>query len=447
MTADLSSLTIAKAGDRLARGDLSAVALTEACLERIAATNPVLNSLLAVTGDTALAEARLADDRLGRGAARSALEGIPIALKDVFLARGTPTTCGSRILEPFVAPYDGTVVSRLREAGAVLIGKTNLDEFAMGSSNELSAFGPCRNPWDPERVPGGSSGGSAVAVSARQCLGSLGTDTGGSIRLPASFCGIIGLKPTYGRVSRFGIVAYASSLDQVGPFGLTVRDTAILLDAIAGHDPHDSTSAPVPTTPAAGELADGVRGLRLGIPREFFIEGMTPDVEGSVREAIDCLVGLGAEAVEISLPHTRYAVAAYYLIATAEASSNLARFDGVRYGRRAVAPADLRESYERSREEGFGEEVKRRIMLGTYALSAGYYDAYYAKAQKVRTRIRHDFDEAWKMCDAIVAPVAPTTAFPPWGKARRPPLDVSLRRAHDLAQPEWPARPVGTLRT
>ena len=411
MSLDLESLTIAKAAEGMRRGDFSATELARASLERIAASDGRLKAFLTVTADEALAQAKAADDRLHRGEPLSPLDGIPIGLKDVFLTRGVRTTCASKILENFVPPYDGTAVARLRSRGAVFVGKTNLDEFAMGSSTENSAFGPSRNPWDPERVPGGSSGGSAVAAAARQCLGSLGTDTGGSIRLPASYCGIVGLKPTYGRVSRYGIVAYASSLDQVGPFALDVRDTAILLEALAGHDPRDSTSAKKDVPRYTAALDHGARGLRLGVPREYFVPGMQPAVETAVRAAVRTLETLGTTAETVSLPHTDYAIATYYLIATAEASSNLARYDGIRYGLRAPQAPNLHETYRQSREQGFGAEVKRRIMLGTYALSAGYYDAYYGQAQKVRTLIRRDFDRVFEHCDVIVAPVAPTTAF------------------------------------
>ena len=411
MKIDLTSLTLASAADRLRRREISAAELTEACLERIAETEPKLHAFLTVNVDEARRQAAAADERLRHGEPASTLDGIPLALKDVFVTRGVRTTAASRILEGFVPPYDGTAVARLRRAGAVFVGKTNCDEFAMGSSTENSAFGPSHNPWDLERVPGGSSGGSAVAVAASQCLGALGTDTGGSIRLPASFCGIVGLKPTYGRVSRYGIVAYASSLDQVGPFAHDVRDAAILLEAIAGHDPMDSTSAPTPVPRYQSALGGDIGRIRLGVPREYFQEGMQPDVDSCVREAIAALESLGATVETISLPHAAYAIATYYLIATAEASSNLARYDGIRYGRRATSAKSLIDTYRRSREEGFGTEVKRRIMLGTYALSAGYYEAYYGKAQKVRTLIRRDFEQAFERCDLLVAPTAPTTAF------------------------------------
>jgi aspartyl-tRNA(Asn)/glutamyl-tRNA(Gln) amidotransferase subunit A len=425
LSVDPSSLTIATAAAALRRGEISSVELTEACLARIAATEARLHAFITVTAEEARRGAAAADERLRRGAALSVLDGIPIALKDVFVTRGVRTTAASRILESFVPPYDGTAVRRLRERGAVLIGKTNCDEFAMGSSTENSAFGPSANPWDLCRVPGGSSGGSAVAVAAGQCLASLGTDTGGSIRLPAAYCGIVGLKPTYGRVSRYGIVAYASSLDQVGPFTRDVRDAAILLEALAGHDPLDSTSAPLEAPPFAALVGSEPTGLRIGVPREYFREGMQPEVDSSVREAIAVLESRGAAVEMVSLPHTDYAIATYYVVATAEASSNLARYDGIRYGRRASGAASLIETYRRSRQEGFGAEVKRRIMLGTYALSAGYYDAYYGKAQKVRTLIRDDFARAFERCDVLLAPTAPTTAFR-LGEKTADPLNMYL---------------------
>jgi aspartyl-tRNA(Asn)/glutamyl-tRNA(Gln) amidotransferase subunit A len=334
-----------------------------------------------------------------------------LAIKDVILTRGVRTTAGSKILGSFVPPYDATVTRRLLDAGAVIVGKANCDEFAMGSSNENSAYGATCNPWDADRVPGGSSGGSAAAVAARQCLGALGTDTGGSIRQPASFCGVVGMKPTYGRVSRYGVIAYASSLDQVGPFARTVRDCAHLLQGIAGHDRLDSTAVDRPVPQYAESLSTEVKGVRIGLPKEYFGEGMDPEVGASVRSAVAKLESLGASVREVSLPHTDYAIATYYLIATAEASSNLARYDGTRYGLRAESAEDLLEMYQQTRAQGFGAEVKRRIMLGTYALSAGYYDAYYLKAQKVRTLIRQDFERVFADCQVILTPVAPTTAF------------------------------------
>jgi aspartyl-tRNA(Asn)/glutamyl-tRNA(Gln) amidotransferase subunit A len=336
--------------------------------------------------------------------------GIPLAIKDVLCTKGVTTTCGSRILENFVPPYDATAVARLKAAGAILLGKTNTDEFAMGSSTENSAYFTTHNPWDLTRVPGGSSGGSAAAVAAAACLGALGTDTGGSVRQPAGLCGVVGLKPTYGRVSRYGLIAYASSLDQVGVLTKDVTDAALLLGVIAGHDPHDSTSIDAPVPDYTTALTGDVKGVRVGVPREYFIEGMQPEVEAAVRAAVDVLAGLGAEVVEVSLPHTDYALPVYYLIAPAEASANLARYDGVRYGLRVDA-GDLIETYKATRGQGFGAEVKRRIMLGTYALSAGYYDAYYLRAQKVRTLIKGDFDAAFEQVDVIVAPTSPTTAF------------------------------------
>jgi aspartyl-tRNA(Asn)/glutamyl-tRNA(Gln) amidotransferase subunit A len=411
LTLDLPRLTVAEAAAALRRGELSATELTEACLGTILETEPKLHAFITVNESEARRQAADADARLRRGEPRSMLDGIPIALKDVFVTSGLRTTAASRILENFIPPYDGTAVARLRAAGAVFVGKTNCDEFAMGSSTENSAFGPSFNPWDLARVPGGSSGGSAVAVAAGQALAALGTDTGGSIRLPAAYCGVVGLKPTYGRVSRYGIVAYASSLDQVGPFTRDVRDAAILLEALAGHDPRDSTSAAREVPSYVAALRPKLGPLRVGVPREYFQEGMEPEVESLVREAIALFESLGATVETVSLPHSRYAIATYYLIATAEASSNLARYDGIRYGRRAATAKSLAETYRRSREQGFGAEVKRRIMLGTYALSAGYYDAYYGKAQKARTLVRQDFDRAFDRCDLLIAPTAPTTAF------------------------------------
>ena len=409
---ELYELTIHQAHQYLRAGETSSVELTQACLERIEAVDERIRAYLTVTDELALAQAQEADRRRREGEDNPLL-GIPLAIKDVICMQGAPTTCGSRILENFMPPYDATVIERLRKAGAVILGKTNMDEFAMGSSTENSAFGPTHNPWDLSRVPGGSSGGSAAAVAADECLGALGSDTGGSIRQPASFCGIVGIKPSYGRVSRYGLVAFASSLDQIGPMGKDVRDCAILLQAIAGHDERESTSMPleVPDYLAALEGAEDLAGVRIGVPQEYFIEGMQPAVEEAVREAIGVLAELGAEIVEISLPHTEYALPAYYLIAPAEASANLARYDGVRYGFRYPQAEDMWDAYRKSRQFGFGAEVKRRIMLGTYALSAGYYDAYYLKAQQVRTLIKEDFDRAFEEVDLLVAPVSPTVAF------------------------------------
>ena len=409
--------------DLLDRGDVTSREVTEAHLARIDAVDRKTNAFLTKLPELALRMAGEADERIRKGEAR-ALTGIPIGLKDVLVTRGIRTTCGSRILEKFVPPYDATAVARLRDAGAVFLGKLNMDEFAMGSSNENSAYGPVHNPWDLERVPGGSSGGSAAAVAAREAVAALGTDTGGSIRQPAACCGVVGLKPTYGRVSRYGLVAFASSLDQIGPFTRDVADAALLLAAIAGHDPADSTSVDAPVPDYRAALTGDVRGLRIGVPKEYFIEGMDGEVEASVREAVQTFERLGAAVREVSLPHTEYAVAVYYLIATAEASSNLARYDGVKYGLRVEAD-DLPSMYRATRAQGFGPEVRRRIMLGTYALSAGYYDAYYRRAQKVRSLISRDFRETFREVDVIVCPTAPTPAFR-LGEKTEDPLQMYL---------------------
>jgi len=405
----IHQLTIHEAHDRLAAGEISAVELTEAVLERITAVDNAVKAYLTLTPEDALAQAHAADQRRAAGEDTSLL-GIPLAIKDILCTKGIHTTCGSRILESFIPPYDATAVARLKAAGAVFLGKTNTDEFAMGSSTENSAFFTTHNPWGLDCVPGGSSGGSAAAVAADECLGALGTDTGGSVRQPAGLCGVVGLKPTYGRVSRYGLVAFASSLDQVGVLAKDVSDAAILLQAIAGHDAQDSTSLDVPVPDYSAALTGDVRGVRIGVPEEYFTEGMQPAVETAVRTAVDRLADRGAEVVAVSLPHTEYAVPVYYLIAPAEASANLARYDGVRYTMRAD-DGGLNEMYRATRGQGFGAEVKRRIMLGTYALSAGYYDAYYLKAQKVRTLIKADFDAAFEQVDVIVAPTSPTTAF------------------------------------
>jgi aspartyl-tRNA(Asn)/glutamyl-tRNA(Gln) amidotransferase subunit A len=405
--------TIAGLHEKLLRRDVSSEELTRSVLDRIEERNGELNAYITVTPESALEQAREADKRLSAGEASGALCGIPLAIKDLLTTRGIRTTCGSRMLENFVPPYDSTVVRKLKEAGAVLVGKANMDEFAMGASNETSFFGPCRNPYDTQRVAGGSSGGSACAVSADMCIAAVGTDTGGSIRQPAAYCGVVGMKPTYGRVSRFGLVAFASSLDQAGPITKDVTDCSLLLQAICGYDPRDSTSVEMDVPDFSSFLKDDIRGLRFGIPREYFIEGMDPEVEKAIREAATAFEAMGAVPVDISLPHTEHVIPVYYLIATAEASSNLARYDGVKYGYRAEGPfANLREMYERTRSEGFGDEVKRRIMLGTYALSSGYYDAYYRKAQQVRTLIRRDFEAAYEQCDVILAPASPSPAFP-----------------------------------
>ena len=407
---EASALSIEEASRRLRAKEIRAIDLAEACLERIEETDASVGSFLEVSATVAREQAAEADRRLAAGD-HGPLTGIPIALKDLFITRGIRTTCASKILESFVPTFDGTLAERLRAAGAVLIGKLNMDEFAMGSSTENSGLGVTRNPWDLARVPGGSSGGSATAVAARQVLGSFGTDTGGSIRLPASYCGVVGLKPTYGRVSRYGMIAFASSLDQAGPFATTARGAAMLLQAVAGKDPRDSTSIDAPVPDYLEAMNGDVRGLRVGIPKEYFVPGMDADVERSVRTAIEQLVSLGAVPVEVSLPHTDYAVATYYLVATAEASSNLGRYDGVRFGVRKGGDKGLREMYGETRDAGFGAEVKRRILIGTYALSAGYYDAYYLKAMKVRTLIRRDFDRAFEKCDVLAMPTAPSTAF------------------------------------
>jgi aspartyl-tRNA(Asn)/glutamyl-tRNA(Gln) amidotransferase subunit A len=407
----LYELTVREAAELLRRREISSRELTRAVLDRIAAVDERVHAFLLVTEEQALAAAEAADARLRAGAA-TPLTGIPMALKDILCTTGVVTTCGSRMLENFVPIYDATVVRKLAEAGAVMVGKTNMDEFAMGSSTENSAFGPTRNPWDLERVPGGSSGGSAAAVAAGEALFAIGTDTGGSIRQPAALCGITGMKPTYGRVSRYGLVAFASSLDQVGPFTRDVADLALVLNAICGHDPRDSTSAPLPVPDFTQALTGDIAGLRVGVPREYFIEGMQPGVRAAVEQAIGQLAALGATIDwEISLPSTEAALAVYYIIAPSEASANLARYDGVKYGYAYQAGASMWENMERTRQYGFGDEVKRRIMLGTYALSAGYYDAYYKKALQVRTLIRREFDAAFARCDVLVTPTSPTVAF------------------------------------
>jgi aspartyl-tRNA(Asn)/glutamyl-tRNA(Gln) amidotransferase subunit A len=396
----------------LAAGRTSSVELVERALARAAALEPRLHAFVALRADAARADAAAADARRARGEGRSPLDGLPVALKDNLALRGEPVTCASRILEGYRSPFDATAAARLRAAGAIVVGRTNMDEFAMGSSTEHSAYGATRNPWDPERSPGGSSGGSAAAVAAGIVPAALGSDTGGSIRQPAALTGTTGFKPTYGRISRLGLVAFASSLDQIGPLAHGAEDCALLADALSGHDPGDSTSLPEPPLASHRALDGQVSGLVLGLPREYFApEGADPAVLERVHAAVAELEKAGAKTREVSLPHTRYAIAAYYLVATAEASSNLARFDGVRYGRRAQGASTIAELYERSRSEGFGAEVKRRILLGTFVLSAGYYEAYYRKAQQVRTLLRRDFDRAFAACDVLVTPTAPETAF------------------------------------
>jgi aspartyl-tRNA(Asn)/glutamyl-tRNA(Gln) amidotransferase subunit A len=390
---------------------ISSREMTRALLSRIERINPMINAYITILPETAMREAEACDEEIARGHVRGPLHGVPVALKDIFCTKGIRTTCASRILHDFNPPYDATVTERIRAAGAVLLGKQNMDEFAMGSSTETSWFGPALNPWATDRIPGGSSGGTAAAVAAGTCFAGVGTDTGGSIRQPASLCGVVGMKPTYGRVSRYGMIAFASSLDQAGPVARSVPDAAVVLAAIAGYDRRDSTSVDVPVPDYLTATERGVKGMRVGLPREYFAEGVDASVKTAVTKALAALTSLGAESVEISLPHTGYALSTYYLIAPAEASSNLARYDGVRYGHRADGAKGLIEMMSRTRAEGFGEEVKRRIMIGTYALSAGYYDAYYGKAQKVRTLLRRDFAEAFARVDVILTPTAPTPAF------------------------------------
>ncbi len=403
-------LTIHEAHGLLKSKKLSSVELTRACLKRIKEVEPRLKALVSVTEELALKQAEKADKRLAEGDG-SPLTGIPVVLKDVLCTKGVRTTCSSKMLENFVPPYDATVVEKLSDCGAVTVGKANMDEFAMGSSTEHSAFFPTHNPWDLDRVPGGSSGGSAVSVAADECIFSLGSDTGGSIRQPAGFCSVVGMKPTYGRVSRFGLVAFASSLDQIGPLTKDVTDCALVLNAIAGFDNRDSTSVPKPTPDYTKCLDGDLKSMKLGVPKEYFVKGMQPEVEKALKDAIAKLEGLGAKVEETSLPSTPNALAVYYIIAPSEASANLARYDGVKYGFAYRDTDSMWEAMEKTRQYGFGEEVKRRIMLGTYALSAGYYDAYYLKAQKVRTLIRREFDAAFEKYDALVTPTSPTVPF------------------------------------
>lgn len=408
---ELYERTIHELHDMLKKGETTAQAVTESVLGRIKAVDPKVKAYITVTEDAARRQAEEADRRIKAGDVSSPLIGIPIAVKDNMCTDGVKTTCASKILGNFIPPYDATVVGRLKQAGAVLCGKPNMDEFAMGSSTENSGFFITKNPWDLERIPGGSSGGSAAATAAGECIGSLGSDTGGSIRQPAACCGVVGLKPTYGRVSRYGLVAFASSLDQIGPITKDVTDTAILMNVIAGSDPRDSTSANIPVPDFLRALKKDVKGMKIGMPKEYFIKGMDPEVEKTVKDAVKTLEGLGAKVREVSLPNTDYAVATYYILATSEASSNLARYDGVKYGYRTPAPKDLMDMYTKTRHEGFGPEVKRRIMLGTYALSAGYYEAYYKKGQQARTLIKKDFDDAFMLVDVIATPTSPTAAF------------------------------------
>jgi len=412
--------SIASLRDEIAAGSVKAIDLANEYYARIEQKNPHLNVYLSLTKDRALEQAARIDARASKGDALPALAGIPVGIKDVLVMKGAPSTAGSKILQGYHPPYDATVVAKLEAAGAVLLGKTNCDQFAMGSSNENSAYGPVRNPVDTERVPGGSSGGSAAAVASNLAVAALGSDTGGSIRQPASFCGVAGVLPTYGRVSRYGLIAFASSLDRVGPFAANVRDAATMLGVISGHDPRDATSSPAPVEDYAAESDKPVDGVRIGVPAEYFAEGLDPEVRSSIEKGIDALRAAGCIVKPVNLPHTKYAVPVYYLIATAEASANLARFDGVRYGYRSAASATLADMYSHSRDEGFGAEVKRRILLGTYALSAGYYDAYYRKAQQVRRILAEEFLRAFSQVDAIVTPTSPFPAFKIGEKADDP---------------------------
>jgi aspartyl-tRNA(Asn)/glutamyl-tRNA(Gln) amidotransferase subunit A len=417
----LNRLGISGLADRLARREVSAREAMRACLDQVERVDRQLRAFLNVDAANALAQAEAADGELARGGAHRdrPLLGVPVAIKDVIAVKGQPLRCASKILDGFISPYDATVIEKLKAAGAVVFGRLNMDEFAMGSSTENSGYQLTRNPWDLTRIPGGSSGGSAAAVAADECIAALGSDTGGSVRQPASLCGVVGLKPTYGRVSRYGLVAFASSLDQIGSLTKDVRDAATMLQVISGHDPRDSTSVPRDVPDYAASLTGDIKGLKLGLPKEYMIGGLDPQVKQAIDAAVQQLRQLGAEIVEISLPHTDYAVATYYIIATAEASANLARFDGIRYGRR-VDGADPIELYRKTRGAGFGPEVKRRIILGTYVLSSGYYDAYYLRAQKVRTLIRQDFLKAFGQVDAIVTPTMPTPAFKIGEKADDP---------------------------
>jgi aspartyl-tRNA(Asn)/glutamyl-tRNA(Gln) amidotransferase subunit A len=417
----LNELTISELTAKLARREVSARAATQACLDRIQRVDGQLRAFISYDAADALAQADAADAALavGQTHAQRPLLGVPVGVKDVIAVKGQPLNCGSKILENFVSPYDATVIEKLKAAGAVVFGRLNMDEFAMGSSTENSAFQITHNPWDTARIPGGSSGGSAAAVAADECVAALGSDTGGSIRQPAALCGCVGLKPSYGRVSRYGLVAYASSLDQIGCLAKDVRDAATVLGVIGGHDPRDSSSVPQPVGGYMAALTGDIRGLRLGLAKEYMIGGLAPEVKQAVQAAVQQFTRLGAEVVEVSLPHTDYAIATYYIIATAEASANLARFDGIRYGLR-VDGADPIELYGKTRGKGFGAEVKRRIILGTYVLSSGYYDAYYVRAQKVRTLIRNDFLKAFEQVDAVLTPTSPTAAVKIGDKSEDP---------------------------
>jgi aspartyl-tRNA(Asn)/glutamyl-tRNA(Gln) amidotransferase subunit A len=421
----MTSLTIPELRQKLSSGALKPREVVDALAARVEAVDPKLKAYNHVNVDSARAAADKAD-------VTKPLGGVPIAIKDVINVQGDPCTCASKILQGYIAPYDATVITKLRDAGAVLFGRTNMDEFAMGSSTENSSWGVTKNPWDLNRIPGGSSGGSAAAVGGHEAFAALGTDTGGSIRQPAALCSCVGLKPTYGRVSRYGLTAFASSLDQIGTFTKTTQEAALLLEIIAGHDPRDNTSVERSVPKYTAALTGSVKGMKLGVPKEYFIEGIDPEVEKAVRAAIDLYNSQGAEIVEVSLPHTKYAVAVYYIIATAECSANLARFDGVRYGKRAENSKDVLDMYGRTRAEGFGAEVKRRIILGTYVLSSGYYDAYYNRAQKVRQMIALDFREAFKKCDALLTPTSPTAAFK-IGERTQDPLQMYLADIFTIA--------------
>ena len=407
---ELHQFTIHALQEKIRNGEVSALQIAESVFSRIDAVEGRIHSYIRLMKEEAMASAARADEGIQKGDLQP-LTGIPIALKDIVCTRGIPTTCGSRMLHQFVPPYNATAVEKLAAAGAIFVGKANMDEFAMGSSTETSYFGPTRNPWDLERIPGGSSGGSATAVAADECIASIGSDTGGSIRQPAALCGVVGMKPTYGRVSRFGLIAFASSLDQIGPLTKDVEDCAIMMNVLAGYDPKESTSVKAEVPDYRQFVGRDIKGWKIGIPKEYFIDGIDPEVSAAVAKTIETVRQCGASIVEISLPHTKYCVAVYYIIAPAEASSNLARYDGVRYGFRAADARDLSEMYQKTRRQGFGAEVKRRIMIGTYALSAGYYDAYYGKASQVRALIRRDFDEAFARCDVVLTPTTPTPAF------------------------------------
>ena len=407
---ELNQLTIHELQEKIKAGETTSTEIVQAVFRRIDAVEKDVHAYILLTREKALEGAAHADEEIKKGNIKT-LTGIPIALKDLLCTKGVTTTCGSHILHNYVPPYDATVVEKLRDAGAVFTGKTNMDEFAMGSSTETSYFGITKNPWDLERIPGGSSGGSAAAVVADECIAAIGSDTGGSIRQPAALCGVVGMKPTYGRVSRYGLVAFASSLDQIGPFTKDVEDCAIMMNILAGYDPRESTSVPVDVPDYRQFLSRGIDGWKVGIPKEYFIGGIDAEVKDAIQQTIKVIEGMGAKCIEVSLPHTEYCLAVYYIIAPAEASSNLARYDGVKYGFRSLDGRDLMEMYKKSRSAGFGAEVKRRIMLGTYVLSSGYYDAYYKKASQVRALIKQDFDEAFKQCDVLLTPTTPTPAF------------------------------------